>query len=56
MKFTSSAARLLAFAALQTVNLVSAEDVLYSRRMAKRGLDAQGNYNICKLHYLKAIF
>ncbi|KAF2849528.1 5`-nucleotidase protein-like protein [Plenodomus tracheiphilus IPT5] len=29
---------------------VVAEDALYSRRMAKRGLDAQGNYNISFFH------
>ncbi|KAF2271336.1 Metallo-dependent phosphatase [Westerdykella ornata] len=41
--------RSLALAAL-TVNSVYAEDVLYSRRLAKRGIDAQGNYNISFFH------
>jgi hypothetical protein len=29
--------------------LAAAEDALYSRRMAKRGIDADGNFNICEL-------
>jgi 5'-nucleotidase len=30
-----------------TSTMAQAEDVLYSRRMMKRGIDAEGNYNIC---------
>jgi hypothetical protein len=39
---------LLAVSAL-TASAAQAEDVLYSRRMTKRGIDEQGNYNICKM-------
>lgn len=47
MKFsTQSSAPLLALLALTAVS--HAEDALYSRRMAKRGIDAEGNYNICE--------
>jgi hypothetical protein len=28
--------------------LAAAEDALYSRRMTKRGIDADGNFNICE--------
>jgi 5'-nucleotidase len=30
-----------------------ADDVLYSRRLLKRGIDDEGHYNMCKasLHY-----
>jgi hypothetical protein len=48
MKFTSgSSAALIAVSALAAV--AQAEDALYSKRMVKRGIDADGNYNICKL-------
>jgi hypothetical protein len=30
-------------------SLVAAEDVLVSKRMGKRFIDDQGNYNICRL-------
>lgn len=43
MKFSAQA---LAASAL-TASLAQAEDVLYSRRLAKRGIDSEGNYNIC---------
>ncbi|CAO2647518.1 Nn.00g084400.m01.CDS01 [Neocucurbitaria sp. VM-36] len=47
MKFStpSSSIALLALTALS-----QAEEVLYSRRLAKRGIDAQGNYNISFFH------
>jgi len=49
MKFTTApGASLVALSALST--LAQAEDVLYSKRMVKRGLDQDGNYNICKSH------
>ncbi|KAH4069959.1 hypothetical protein HBI49_131460 [Parastagonospora nodorum] len=38
------------FALLALAATSSAEEALYSRRMAKRGLDAQGNYNISFFH------
>jgi 5'-nucleotidase len=41
-----SSAGLIAFSALMTI--AQAEDALYSKRMVKRGIDADGNYNICK--------
>jgi hypothetical protein len=37
----------LALSALATIS--QAEESLYSKRMTKRGIDSQGNYNICKL-------
>ena len=42
---------LLALSALTAVS--QAEDALYSRRMTKRGIDAEGNYNICEHFFLK---
>ncbi|KAF2009593.1 5`-nucleotidase protein-like protein [Aaosphaeria arxii CBS 175.79] len=36
--------------ALSALSFVSAEESLYSRRMAKRGIDANGNYNISFFH------
>jgi hypothetical protein len=46
MKFaTGSNAGLVAFSALTAI--AQAEDSLYSKRMVKRGIDADGNYNIC---------
>jgi hypothetical protein len=47
MKFPMRSGVPLALAALAAVS--SAEEALYSKRMAKRGLDAQGNYNICMI-------
>jgi hypothetical protein len=47
MRFTASSSVPIALLALAATSL--AEESLYSRRMAKRGIDAQGNYNICKL-------
>jgi len=47
MKFTGSSAA-LALTTLTTT--VLGEDVLLSRRMAKRGIDAEGNYNISFFH------
>jgi len=44
------------FALLALAATSSAEEALYSRRMAKRGLDAQGNYNICELFDLGSRF
>jgi hypothetical protein len=35
----------LALAAVASV--ASAEDVLYSSRLSKRGIDAQGHFNMC---------
>lgn len=47
MKFSTRASLpLVVLSALIAVS--NADDVLYSRRMAKRGIDANGNYNICK--------
>jgi len=46
MKFSTRTSLPLAFSALATLS--QAEESLYSRRMTKRGIDAQGNYNICK--------
>lgn len=43
---TRSSAALVALSALTAV--AHAEDALYSQRLQKRGLDADGNYNICK--------
>ncbi|XP_014557964.1 hypothetical protein COCVIDRAFT_36588 [Bipolaris victoriae FI3] len=49
MKFnTAPGASLVALSALST--LAQAEDVLYSKRMVKRGLDQDGNYNISFFH------
>ena len=39
--------KLFTLAFLALVGIAQAEDVLYSRRLAKRGFDDQGNYNIC---------
>lgn len=48
MKFTTgSSASLVAFSAMAAI--AQAEDALYSKRMLKRGIDEDGNYNICKL-------
>jgi tRNA A37 threonylcarbamoyladenosine modification protein TsaB len=47
MKFaTGSGVPLIALSALTAAAQV--EDVLHSKRMVKRGIDADGNYNICK--------
>jgi hypothetical protein len=47
MKFaTGSSMPLLALSGLTAAAQV--EDVLHSKRMIKRGIDAEGNYNICK--------
>ena len=47
MKFATRSS--VSFAALSAlVTVAQAEDALYSKRMAKRGIDADGNYNICK--------
>jgi tRNA A37 threonylcarbamoyladenosine modification protein TsaB len=47
MKFaTGSGVPLIALSALTAA--AQAEDVLHSKRMVKRGIDADGNYNICK--------
>jgi 2',3'-cyclic-nucleotide 2'-phosphodiesterase (5'-nucleotidase family) len=46
MKFPMRSSISLALTALATIS--QAEQSLYSRRMAKRGIDAQGNYNVCK--------
>jgi hypothetical protein len=47
MKFaTRSSVPLVALSALTAAAQV--EDVLHSKRMVKRGIDAEGNYNICK--------
>jgi hypothetical protein len=46
MKFPIRSSVTLALTALATVS--HAEESLYSRRMAKRGIDAQGNYNVCE--------
>ncbi|KAI1774444.1 Metallo-dependent phosphatase [Hypoxylon cercidicola] len=44
------ALRFLSFAAASFVVLASAEDSLYSRRMSKRFIDSDGNYNISFYH------
>jgi hypothetical protein len=46
MKFSTRSSVSFALSALATIS--QAEESLYSRRMVKRGIDAQGNYNICK--------
>jgi hypothetical protein len=47
MKFsTGSSVPLIALSAMTVVARV--EESLYSKRMVKRGIDAEGNYNICK--------
>jgi 2',3'-cyclic-nucleotide 2'-phosphodiesterase (5'-nucleotidase family) len=48
MKFLVSSGVPLALAALATVSEALAEEALYSSQLSKRGIDAQGNYNICK--------
>jgi len=49
MKFaTGSSASLIAVSALAAI--AQAEDALYSKRMVKRGIDADGNYNISFFH------
>jgi hypothetical protein len=45
MMFTTRSSVSLGLLALAAT---SSAEALYSRRMAKRGLDAQGNYNICE--------
>jgi hypothetical protein len=46
MKFaTGSSVPLIVLSALTAAAQV--EDVLHSKRMVKRGIDADGNYNIC---------
>jgi hypothetical protein len=48
MKFaTWSSVPLFALSGLTAA--VQIEDVLHSKRIVKRGIDAEGNYNICKL-------
>jgi 2',3'-cyclic-nucleotide 2'-phosphodiesterase (5'-nucleotidase family) len=47
MKFTTRSSVPITLLALAATS--AAEESLYSRRMAKRSIDAQGNYNICKL-------
>lgn len=47
MKFSTRASvPFIAVSALASAS--NAEDSLYSKRMVKRGIDAQGNYNVCK--------
>lgn len=46
MKFPMRSTVPLALTALAAVT--QAEESLYSKRMMKRGLDAQGNYNVCR--------
>ena len=36
--------------ALAAAGIAAAEDVLYSSRMSKRGLDSEGNFNMCMPH------
>ncbi|KAF1912079.1 Metallo-dependent phosphatase-like protein [Ampelomyces quisqualis] len=48
MKFAARSGVPLALAAL--ASLSQAEESLYSRRMAKRGIDGQGNYNVSFFH------
>jgi hypothetical protein len=48
MKFSTRSSLPLALSALATLSQAQEEETLLSRRMAKRGIDAQGNYNICK--------
>ncbi|KAL1801522.1 hypothetical protein ACET3X_001864 [Alternaria dauci] len=45
---TGSSAGLVAFSALTAI--AQAEDTLHSKRMVKRGIDADGNYNISFFH------
>ncbi|KAI6085139.1 Metallo-dependent phosphatase [Hypoxylon rubiginosum] len=42
--------RFLSFAAASCVGLVSAEDSLYSKRLSKRVIDSDGNFNISFYH------
>lgn len=49
MKFPMRSTLPLALTALAAVT--QAEESLYSRRMTKRGIDAQGNYNVCKIDF-----
>lgn len=46
MKFPTQSTIPLALSVL--AGFCHAEDSLYSQRLSKRGLDAQGNFNICK--------
>lgn len=48
MRF-STASGAIALSAL-TISQARAEDVLYSRHLAKRDLNAEGNYNISQYH------
>ncbi|UPX20480.1 5'-nucleotidase [Ascochyta rabiei] len=43
-------ASVIALSALTAVSQAQAEDALYSRRIAKRDVDAEGNYNISFFH------
>ncbi|KAF2825405.1 Metallo-dependent phosphatase [Ophiobolus disseminans] len=50
MKFPMRSSLPLALSALVTISQAQVEESLVSRRMTKRGLDAQGNYNISFFH------
>lgn len=45
MKFSTASGAIALSAA--AISQAVAEDVLYSRHLAKRDLNADGNYNIC---------
>jgi 5'-nucleotidase len=38
----------LSLAALALAGTVAADDFLYSRRLAKRFIDEEGHYNVCR--------
>jgi 5'-nucleotidase len=46
MRFSTRTTLPLALSALAAAS--PTEESLYSKRLTKRGIDAQGNYNICK--------
>lgn len=52
--FRSLTSTLVALSPLGIVAL--AEDVLHSHRLAKRGVDAEGNYNLCKIDSLPHLY
>lgn len=38
--------------ALAVAGLATADDFLYSSRLTKRGIDSEGNFNMCMYHTL----
>jgi hypothetical protein len=49
-------ARLMTLLALTASVTQAKEDALYSHRLTKRGIDADGNYNICKYHISASVY